>query len=362
MPVQFRATEASGAEAWPSEDWWRGFRSPELTALIEQARAQNFDLAAAIARVRQADAQVRIAGAALLPNVTATASASWQQTGATRGFTGVSRGGSTNSTIDIRDYSLTPLNVAYEVDFWGKNRAARQSADVQRDVQPLRPAGGRADGGDQRGQYLVHRAGAGGSAGRRAAQPGRCRTDAGGDPRPARRRHRQRARRGPAGIAGGRRAGDDTRPAQPARTGADRSRHPGRPPARGDHGPARLAQQAGAAAGRSRPALQRAAAPPRRGRGRGPARRGELRHQGGTRRVLSVDPAHRVVRLLQRGAEHAVHPRRDHRLDRRRIGPAAVRRRAAARAARTGQRALRRAAGRLPQGGGAGLHRRRGCA
>ena len=128
MPVQFRATEASEAEAWPSEDWWRGFRSHELTALIEQARAQNFDLAAAIARVRQADAQVRIAGAALLPNVTATASASWQQTGATRGFTGVSRGGSTNSTIDIRDYSLTPLNVAYEVDFWGKNRAARQSA------------------------------------------------------------------------------------------------------------------------------------------------------------------------------------------------------------------------------------------
>ena len=46
------------------------------------------------------------------------------------------------------------------------------------------------------------------------------------------------------------------------------------------------------------------------------------------------------VRLLQRGAEHAVHPRRDHRLDRRRIGPAAVRRRAAARATGTGQRAL----------------------
>ena len=30
MPAQFRATAASAAEAWPSEDWWRGFRSPEL--------------------------------------------------------------------------------------------------------------------------------------------------------------------------------------------------------------------------------------------------------------------------------------------------------------------------------------------
>jgi outer membrane protein, multidrug efflux system len=124
----FQATPATQAAAWPSEDWWRGFHSPELDALIEQARGQNYDIAAAIARVRQADAQVRIAGAPLLPTVATTASASWQQVGATRGFSGVSRGGSTTSTINIRDYSIGPLNAAYEVDFWGLNRAARQAA------------------------------------------------------------------------------------------------------------------------------------------------------------------------------------------------------------------------------------------
>jgi outer membrane protein, multidrug efflux system len=128
MPLAFQATPATQAAAWPSEDWWRGFSSPELDALIEQARGQNYDIAAAIARVRQADAQVRIAGAPLLPTVAATASASWQQVGATRGFSGVSRGGSTTSTINIRDYSIGPLNAAYEVDFWGLNRAARQAA------------------------------------------------------------------------------------------------------------------------------------------------------------------------------------------------------------------------------------------
>ncbi|HET7879573.1 MAG TPA: efflux transporter outer membrane subunit [Acetobacteraceae bacterium] len=129
MPVAFRATEGTAAEAWPSEDWWRGFHSPELTDLIEQARVQNFDIVAAIARVRQADAQVRIAGAPLLPNVAATGSASWEQVGATRGgFTGVSRGNSTTGTIDIHNYAFSPVNIAYEVDFWGKNRAARQSA------------------------------------------------------------------------------------------------------------------------------------------------------------------------------------------------------------------------------------------
>ncbi len=129
LPVQFRATEATATEAWPSEDWWRGFKSPQLDLLIEQARAQNFDIEAAIARVRQADAQVRIAGAPMLPTVGATASASWQQVGVTRGgFTSSSRGGSSTSTLDIHDYSLTPFNVAYEVDFWGKNRAGLQAA------------------------------------------------------------------------------------------------------------------------------------------------------------------------------------------------------------------------------------------
>src|SRR6201990_1700587 len=78
MPVQFRATAESGAEVWPSSEWWQGFRSPELDALIEAARTQNLDIVAAIARIRQADAQVRIAGAAMLPTVTTTASASWQ--------------------------------------------------------------------------------------------------------------------------------------------------------------------------------------------------------------------------------------------------------------------------------------------
>ena len=132
MPVQFRATEATAAAAWPSEDWWRGFDSPELNALIEQARAQNFDIAAAIARVHQADAQVRIAGAPMLPDrerhrqrelaadrldarLQPAHDFRRRQHGAPR---------STSTTTTSR------LNVAYEVDFWGKNRAALQSAEA----------------------------------------------------------------------------------------------------------------------------------------------------------------------------------------------------------------------------------------
>ena len=51
----------------PALDWWRGFRSRELTALIEEAQTANFDIAAAVAKIIQADAQSKIAGAPLLP-------------------------------------------------------------------------------------------------------------------------------------------------------------------------------------------------------------------------------------------------------------------------------------------------------
>ena len=128
IPAAYRATTQTEAAAWPSADWWRGFRSPELNDLIGQARTQNLDIAAAIARVRQADAQVRIAGAPLLPDVNATANASWQHQGLGTGggFNGGGFGGS-NASVDFHSYGIG-LSAAYELDFWGRNRAARRSA------------------------------------------------------------------------------------------------------------------------------------------------------------------------------------------------------------------------------------------
>jgi NodT family efflux transporter outer membrane factor (OMF) lipoprotein len=131
VPAAYRATAETAATAWPAADWWRGFRSPELNSLIEQARAQNFDIAAAIARIRQADAQVRIAGAPLLPTLGGSASASWQHvgigTGSSSRLGSSNRGGGSNSSFDFHSYSAG-LTATYELDFWGRFRAARQSA------------------------------------------------------------------------------------------------------------------------------------------------------------------------------------------------------------------------------------------
>jgi multidrug efflux system outer membrane protein len=122
VPAAFRASAAGAAQAWPAPDWWRGFGSPELNRLIAEAQAYNQDLAAAAARVVQADAQVSISGSPLLPSLDASANGSYTRTGSNRAF-----GPNGSHYIDSRQYGVQG-NVSYEADFWGKNRALYQSA------------------------------------------------------------------------------------------------------------------------------------------------------------------------------------------------------------------------------------------
>jgi outer membrane protein, multidrug efflux system len=109
-------TDAS-APQWPTREWWRGFASADLDALIGQAQRANDDLRAAIARVHQADAQRRIAGAPLLPALEVDASA-------TR-----ARAPVPGQNVFMTGNDFNPvLSASYELDFWGKNRAALASA------------------------------------------------------------------------------------------------------------------------------------------------------------------------------------------------------------------------------------------
>ena len=117
-PQAWRNPPAPAPELWPSADWWQGFGSSQLDGYIAAAKDANNDLAAAMARVRQADAQARIAGAALLPAVGLSANAIHE-----RSPSAVS-GRMENST------SYNPgLTASYELDFWGKNAATARAAE-----------------------------------------------------------------------------------------------------------------------------------------------------------------------------------------------------------------------------------------
>jgi len=69
VPPTYKEGGGKSRAALPAPDWWRGFRSRELTTLVERAHLDNLDIAAAVARIEQADATTRIAGAPLLPMV-----------------------------------------------------------------------------------------------------------------------------------------------------------------------------------------------------------------------------------------------------------------------------------------------------
>lgn len=82
LPFQHRETVAVHEATTPApalDTWWKGFDDPALSLVIERALAQNLDLAAAMARVEQARAVARHAGADRLPQVGFDASAARQR-------------------------------------------------------------------------------------------------------------------------------------------------------------------------------------------------------------------------------------------------------------------------------------------
>jgi outer membrane protein, multidrug efflux system len=118
-PSQWREAPAGGAataQVWPAADWWHGFGSAKLDELIAEAERSNDDLGAAVARVQEADAQARIAGAALLPSLDLGATATRE------------RARTTGGSIGVFNTFNPELSASYEIDFWGKNRALRNAA------------------------------------------------------------------------------------------------------------------------------------------------------------------------------------------------------------------------------------------
>lgn len=100
---------------WPGDGWWRSFGDAQLNTLIEEALSSAPDMRAAEARTRRAQAFVSVSRADLLPAISAGASAQVARQSYTMGFP-APRGWDDNGRA--------ALDFAWELDFWGKNRAA----------------------------------------------------------------------------------------------------------------------------------------------------------------------------------------------------------------------------------------------
>jgi multidrug efflux system outer membrane protein len=125
IPRAYQASAGTPGGGRPALDWWRGFGSSELTKLVEQSQSNNFDIAAAIARIVQADAQSKIAGAPLLPAMNFASNATKSRSSQAGGSNAVTGGGSGSE----RSIYTAALSASYEIDFWGKNRANSRAAE-----------------------------------------------------------------------------------------------------------------------------------------------------------------------------------------------------------------------------------------
>ena len=141
MAVPERYASANPVAA-PSEiefsTWWEAFGDPVLTALIRQALAQNLDIAAATARIREARALERAAGAAASPTLAADASATRQRISenAIPVVPGAGGGASGGFGLPGQEFNSfrAGFDAAWEIDLFGRNRRSVEAASARTDA------------------------------------------------------------------------------------------------------------------------------------------------------------------------------------------------------------------------------------
>ncbi|KVO06944.1 RND transporter [Burkholderia ubonensis] len=107
---------------WPAADWWRAYRDPQLDAWIAAAQAGNPTLAAAQARVREAQAMARVARSAELPQINGNLSLMRQHWP-----DNVFYGPGPLANADTWNNTGT-LGLSYHLDLWGKDKNATERA------------------------------------------------------------------------------------------------------------------------------------------------------------------------------------------------------------------------------------------
>ncbi|GAB0063181.1 efflux transporter outer membrane subunit [Pseudomonas syringae] len=122
QPPASWAFAANAAAQRSDVRWWQQFGSPQLNRLIEQASLDSHEVAAAIARVRQAQASAIIGGAPLLPEL------AFDLRSERNRFLRNSDRKANPSDDNNTDNFTSDLTASYEVDFWGGIAAGRDSA------------------------------------------------------------------------------------------------------------------------------------------------------------------------------------------------------------------------------------------
>jgi len=123
LPAAWQGAPTEGVKG-ARDRWWTLYADPVLDRLVEEALANNLDLALATARVDEARALLRIADAQFWPSVDAAA-----QADRSRSSERTAMRLPLGTPIERTNYRAQ-LNVAYEVDLWGRLRRGSEAAQA----------------------------------------------------------------------------------------------------------------------------------------------------------------------------------------------------------------------------------------
>ena len=121
LPGAYSEAGRAEAPAPVERDWWKLFKDPVLDDLMAKALGANLDLQAAVARVEEAEAAAREAGAALTPSVDLDAGAKRIRSSTVTGM----------PVPKYRSSHTLGLSTAFELDFWGRLRRTKEAARAQ---------------------------------------------------------------------------------------------------------------------------------------------------------------------------------------------------------------------------------------
>ena len=117
---------AGTSQDWPTDNWWHDFDDPQLDTLVSEALKDSPTIDEAAARIRIAAAQADLARAALMPRMGATATARDSRITQSIGLP---------TDGDWHWLMAGLVNLSYDLDLWGKNRAALRAAVSERSAR-----------------------------------------------------------------------------------------------------------------------------------------------------------------------------------------------------------------------------------
>ncbi|WP_431263333.1 efflux transporter outer membrane subunit [Roseateles chitinivorans] len=116
-----RSLDAARAD-WPAETWWRAYGDAQLDQLIDEALAGSPSIATAQARLARAESVVQTSRAATRPQLRGNASISEQK----QSYDYLTPRAAVPE--GWKDYGRATLDFSWDLDFWGRNRAALAAA------------------------------------------------------------------------------------------------------------------------------------------------------------------------------------------------------------------------------------------